>query len=266
MYQMHDVGSTLGVSISEKAKALGISLPKRQYPGDAGFDLQTIERVVVEPGMVGRFPTGLNWNLPGHDVTGPWQICLEILPRTGLAAGKGLYPMAWIVDSGYRAQDENGLTLALRNLGQETLTFEVGDRVAQGLLVPIWTPRLVEITQEAVDETDRGGGRLGSTGIKGGAVHEEKTVQSMVLIRDAESQQLVKATVTIQGDVEHWEIPSASRHWKMTSADRAKCAQRKYRTRSFSTSRGNSEIEWHIYFPRGRIEKPSFQWVPPRLH
>jgi dUTPase len=74
--------------------------------------------------------------------------------------------MAWIVDSGYRAEDENGLTLALRNLGQEILHFEVGDRVAQGLFVPVWTPDLIGISEEEIDETERGGARLGSSGIK----------------------------------------------------------------------------------------------------
>ena len=157
---------TLGVSVSTKAKTLGIRLPERRHAGDAGFDLRTIEAVTVLPGQVGKFPTGLNFNLPGHDSKGVSRVSLWILPRTGLAAGKGLYPMAWIVDSGYRADDENGLTLALRNLGQETLSFAIGDRVAQGLLVPVWTPELVEISAEEIDETERGGARLGSSGIK----------------------------------------------------------------------------------------------------
>ena len=163
---MFELPKALGVHISDKAKALGIGLPARRYPGDAGFDLRTIERVVVETGLVGKFPTGLNWNLPGHDSSGVIQVPLIIFPRTGLAAGDGLYPMAWVVDTGYRAEDENGLTLALRNLGKKTLTFEPGDRVAQGLLVPVWTPELFEMRAEEIDKTERGGRRLGSSGIK----------------------------------------------------------------------------------------------------
>lgn len=157
---------TLGVHVSDKAKALGIGLPERRYQGDAGYDLRTIESVIVEPGMVGRFPTGLNFNLPGHDEESIVHVALLILPRTGLASGKGLYPMAWVVDSGYRPSDENGLTLALRNLGQEVLSFEPGDRVAQGLLLPVWTPNLTEISAEKIDNTFRGERGLGSSGIK----------------------------------------------------------------------------------------------------
>ncbi len=156
----------LEVHVSEKAKKVGVGLPARKHQGDSGFDLRTIVPVTVKPGEVGRFPTGLNFNLPTHSDPGCWHVGLWILPRTGLAAGRGLYPMAWIVDAGYRAKDGDGLTLALRNLGQEVLSFEVGDRVAQGLLVPVWTPKLVEIDAGALDKTARGGKRLGSTGLK----------------------------------------------------------------------------------------------------
>lgn len=160
------LSSTLEVHVSNKARALGIGLPTRAFPGDAGYDLRTIMEVIVKPGKVGRFPTGLNFNLPGHDRDSILQIPLLILPRTGLAAGKGLYPMAWVVDSGYRAEDEDGLILALRNLGQETLNFKIGDRVAQGLFIPVWTPTLVEIPANKIDITTRSGQRLGSTGIR----------------------------------------------------------------------------------------------------
>lgn len=156
----------LGVHISAKAKALGITLPERRYKGDCGYDFRTLIQVRVEPGKVGKFPTGLNFNLPGHEIDSVFHVGLLVLPRTGLAAGGGIYPMAWLVDTGYRAEDENGLTLALRNLGQEMLTFEPLDRVAQGVLVPFWTPRLFEISAEEVDKTERGAKALGSSGIK----------------------------------------------------------------------------------------------------
>lgn len=166
MNALLELPPTLGVYLSPKAKELGIELPERRYVGDGGYDFRTIEPVVVEPGKVGHFPTGSDWNLPGHDMDSVFHVGMLVLPRTGLAAGKGLYPMAWLVDCGFRANDENGLTLALRNLGQERLEFEVGDRVAQGILVPLWTPRLVSITADKIDKTDRGGNKLGSTGIK----------------------------------------------------------------------------------------------------
>ena|SRR3989338_3329356 len=158
--------SALGVHVTKKAKAAGISLPKRTYRGDAGLDLRVIERVTVKPGRVARFPTGLVFNLPTHQGSRNWRVSLWILPRTGLAAKQGLYPMAWVVDSGYRPEDEDGLTLFLRNLERKTLEFAPGDRVAQGVLIPVWTPTLVEISADEIDETERGGRRLGSSGIK----------------------------------------------------------------------------------------------------
>ena len=157
---------TLGVHISDKAKAIGIGLPERRYQGDGGFDLRTLEPVVVAPGTVGKFPTGLNFNIPGHDHGGKVHIALLVLPRTGLASVGGLYPMAWLVDAGFRAQDEDGLVLALRNLGRLTLTFAPGDRVAQGIFIPVWTPVLREISANEVDQTERAGNRFGSTGIR----------------------------------------------------------------------------------------------------
>lgn len=157
----------LGVHISLKAKMAGISLPQRKKQGDVGYDLRTIEPVTVEPGKVGRFPTGLNFNLPGHDSLGVLRVPLIILPRTGLASEEdGFFPMAWVVDTGYRAQDQDGLTLALRNLGTKTRSFQIGDRVAQGLLIPVWTPELVDIAASDVDTTDRGGDRFGSSGMQ----------------------------------------------------------------------------------------------------
>jgi dUTPase len=163
------------IRIHQTKLALGLPLPRRAHPSDVGFDLRSCIDFTVDPGKSVQVPTGLIFDLSTKEfrIGGffgfgglPFRIALVIEQRTG-NGGRGLYPAATIVDPGYRSdpEDEKGLTLLLRNVGTETLTFARGDAVAQGLFSPIFTPIVLGVSAKRIRwNTDRGSKRFGATG------------------------------------------------------------------------------------------------------
>jgi dUTP pyrophosphatase len=129
-------------------------LPARAHPGDAGLDLHALEPVVLGPGERGSVPTGLAIELPpGHAGL--------VLPRSGLAArhGVALVNAPGLIDEGYRGEVR---VLLLNTDRTEAVSLAAGDRIAQ-LLVVAAPPCAVE-EADALGETRRGAGGLGSTG------------------------------------------------------------------------------------------------------
>lgn len=83
-----------------------------------------------------------------------------VVPRSGLAARHGLSVVngPGLIDPNYRGE----IKVILHNTSERRYTVEIGDRIAQLLLVPYWSPEL-----EVVDElpaSDRGAGGFGSSG------------------------------------------------------------------------------------------------------
>ncbi len=64
-------------------------------------------------------------------------------------------------DSDFRGE----LTVILQNNGAEPFNVNIGDRCAQLIFEKVYTPRLERVSYEALTETTRGGGGLGSTGV-----------------------------------------------------------------------------------------------------
>lgn len=121
----------------------------------AGADLYACidEEVSVAPGQTVFIPTGLSMELPkGH----AGLICA----RSGLACKRGLAPAnkVGVIDSDYRGE----FIVALHNHGDAVQTVLPGDRVAQLLIVPVFTP-VYEVCDELSD-TQRASGGFGSTG------------------------------------------------------------------------------------------------------
>ena len=77
-----------------------------------------------------------------------------------MGAKRGLAPAnkVGVIDSDYRGQ----IMVALHNHGQEDQIVQPGERVAQLLITPVFTPGFVEV--EELDDTLRGTGGFGSTG------------------------------------------------------------------------------------------------------
>ena len=129
-------------------------LPAYAHPGDAGMDLCSVQSLVIPPGGRALVPTGLAMALPsGYEA--------QVRPRSGLALKRGVTVLntPGTIDEGYRG--EVGVILA--NFGNTDFVVEKGDRIAQMVIAPVTRAEIVEVSQ--VDETDRGTGGFGSTGV-----------------------------------------------------------------------------------------------------
>jgi dUTP pyrophosphatase len=129
--------------------------PARAHDGDAGYDLHAAEPALLGPGERATVGTGIAVAIPpGHAGL--------VLPRSGLAARHGISVVnaPGLIDAGYRGE----VRVLLLNTDRER-AFEVapGDRIAQLVVVRIEGPELEEATE--LDETLRGGGGFGSTGV-----------------------------------------------------------------------------------------------------
>ena len=121
----------------------------------AGADLYACieENVTIQPGQTVMIPTGLSMELP-RGYAG------LIYARSGLACKRGLAPAnkVGVVDSDYRGE----FMIVLHNHGVEPQTIEHGERIAQLVITPVYTPGFVEI--EELSSTERSSGGFGSTG------------------------------------------------------------------------------------------------------
>lgn len=128
-------------------------VPTQAYPGDAGLDLVACEGVVLEPGRRAVVPTGIAVEIP-EGYAGFVQ------PRSGLAArhGIGIVNAPGLIDSGYRGE----IRVVLINTDQEhRFVVEPGMRIAQLVVAPVATVRLVEVDELAGSE--RGARGFGSS-------------------------------------------------------------------------------------------------------
>jgi len=129
-------------------------LPRHAYPGDAGLDLSACDRVVLEPGERALVGTGLAVAIP-EGYAGFVQ------PRSGLAARHGITVVnsPGLIDSGYRGE----IKVVLLNTDlAEPFPVEVGDRIAQLVIVPV--PAVEVVVVDELEETVRGVGGFGSSG------------------------------------------------------------------------------------------------------
>ncbi|MGP1276394.1 MAG: dUTP diphosphatase [Caulobacterales bacterium] len=136
----------------------GLDLPRYQTPGSAGMDLPAAlpddAPVVLQPGEWQLIPTGLAIALPeGYEA--------QVRPRSGLAAKFGISCVntPGTVDADYRGE----IRVNLINHGREPFTVRRGERIAQMIIAPVVQAELV--LSETLDETQRGTGGFGSTGV-----------------------------------------------------------------------------------------------------
>lgn len=127
-------------------------LPQRGSPGAVGYDLVATQGLVILPGQRGLVPTGLSLELP----PGTYG---RVAPRSGLAVKNGLDVGAGVIDPDYRGE----IKVVLFNFDKEPFMVKYGYRVAQLVIERCETPEVVEV--QALEETERGEGGFGSTGI-----------------------------------------------------------------------------------------------------
>lgn len=130
-------------------------LPAYETEHASGFDLraQLPEPLLLEPGKRVLVPTGLAFEIPpGFEI--------QIRPRSGWAIKKGISVVntPGTIDADYRGEVKIGLI----HLGDEPLTIQDQDRIAQAVLCPVLQAELVAVS--SLSETARGAGGFGSTG------------------------------------------------------------------------------------------------------
>jgi dUTP pyrophosphatase len=128
-------------------------LPSQAYDGDAGLDLTACEEARLEPGERTVVSTGIAVEIP-EGYAGFVQ------PRSGLAArhGLGVVNSPGLIDSGYRGE----IRVVLLNTDpREPFTVEPGMRIAQLVIAPVASVRLVEV--EELQTTERGSRGFGSS-------------------------------------------------------------------------------------------------------
>lgn len=132
-------------------------LPSYATAGSAGADLRAYinEPITLQPGERRLIPTGLFVEIPQGTEA-------QIRARSGLAIkhGIGLVNGIGTVDSDYRGE----WNIPLINWGQEPYTINNGDRIAQVIFAKYEKAEFSLVSE--IDETDRGAGGFGHTGIK----------------------------------------------------------------------------------------------------
>lgn len=133
----------------------GLPVPAYASDGAAGMDIVAAETLTLRPGARHAVATGFAMAIPaGYEV--------QVRPRSGLALKHGITCLntPGTIDSDYRGE----LKVILINLGAEPFEIRRGDRIAQLVVAPVQIGRMVEV--EELDETLRGTGGFGSTGIR----------------------------------------------------------------------------------------------------
>lgn len=133
----------------------GLPLPAYATAHAAGMDVVSAEDVTLPPGGRHAVATGFAMAIPeGYEV--------QVRPRSGLALKHGisLPNTPGTIDADYRGE----LKVILINLGDEPFVIGRGDRIAQLVAAPVQPARFAEVAE--LDETVRGSGGFGSTGVR----------------------------------------------------------------------------------------------------
>ena len=132
----------------------GLPLPAYASAGAAGMDVVAAEALELAPGARHAVATGFALAIPaGYEV--------QVRPRSGLALKHGITCLntPGTIDSDYRGE----VKVILANLGTEPFPIRRGDRIAQLVPAPVLRATLNEVAE--LDDTQRGSGGFGSTGV-----------------------------------------------------------------------------------------------------
>jgi len=127
-------------------------VPTRATEGAAGYDLASVEKIVVPSLGRAAVPLGVSIQVP----RGTYG---RIAPRSGLAFKYGIDVLAGVIDEDYRGE----VKVILYNTGERDYIVNPGDRVAQLIIEKIETPDVATVVE--FEESARGSGGFGSTGV-----------------------------------------------------------------------------------------------------
>lgn len=123
----------------------GAFLPKRSHPLDAGFDFQTPYSFSIYPGERKVIDTGVHVQIATDDVG-------IIAGKSKIMREKGVISQG-IVDASYR----DSIYIILINTSRQIVNFEVGDSIAQLILVPCHCVDIMQVMDiKELGSTERG--------------------------------------------------------------------------------------------------------------
>ena len=126
-------------------------LPIYSHPGDAGLVLFSVVDRDLRPGEVFAVPTGIQIAIPPGHAGLVWD-------KSGISL-KGVHRLAGVIDAGYRGE----VQVVLINLGAAPFAVRKAMKIAQLLVQPVAAVEVVEA--DSLDDTSRGQGGFGSTGL-----------------------------------------------------------------------------------------------------
>ena len=144
----------ISIALLRLPHGAGLPLPAYATEGAAGMDVVSAEELTLEPGARHAVATGFAMAIPaGYEV--------QVRPRSGLALKHGITCLntPGTIDSDYRGE----VKVILANLGSAPFEIKRGDRIAQLVAAPVQRATFTKVTN--LDETARGSGGFGSTGV-----------------------------------------------------------------------------------------------------
>lgn len=129
-------------------------IPTRGSEYAAGYDLYAHEGATIKPHETAKIGTGVAIQ-PPKDTFG------AVFARSGLAAKQGLRPANCVGVCDYDYTGE--YIVALHNDSNEERVVEAGERIGQVVFIPYVNVSFVEVDE--LEETERGDGGFGSTGV-----------------------------------------------------------------------------------------------------
>ncbi|MBE6629639.1 MAG: dUTP diphosphatase [Ruminococcaceae bacterium] len=138
----------------------GMTMPAYATEGAAAVDMRAAidegTTVTIEPGCRAMIPTGMAIALENANVVAILAARSGLAVKSGINLANGI----GVIDSDYRGE----ICVGLYNSSNVPFTVNRGDRIAQLMFMPVYTANLIEA--ETLDETARGAGGFGSTGVK----------------------------------------------------------------------------------------------------
>ncbi len=144
----------INIAVKRLPNGAGLSVPSYESAGAAGMDICAAESTVVRTGRRAAIATGFAFAIPeGYEI--------QVRPRSGLAFKNGItvFNTPGTIDSDYRGE----IKVILINMGEDDFQINKGDRIAQIIAAPVQRANLNEV--DSLDDTERGSGGFGSTGV-----------------------------------------------------------------------------------------------------
>ena len=138
----------------------GMTMPAYATEGAAAVDMRAAidegTTVTIQPGQRAMIPTGMAISLENANVVAILAARSGLAVKSGINLANGI----GVIDSDYRGE----ICVGLYNSSDVPFTVNRGDRIAQLLFMPVYVANLIEAA--TLDETARGAGGFGSTGVK----------------------------------------------------------------------------------------------------